>query len=345
MAAGTALYVGLVAGATTMTVRANTKEKPRDTLLKAAALLGNVRTLTYNGTIVSATQTLTGPLKVTKGGRAYGPVTWQGTPGTLLAADGRVFLKEPKSAWTSRMQVGTTDAALLPDGDYWGSIDPGDLGLDFKGALSPPALASLMRRDAALHATRSETTARGRKAVRIGVGGTAFYISRTGSHELLRYESSSPKVAADVTEQAVSAGPATVTDMMTDMGRLGDAFDATRHAKVAAKPEFTSCATFGGPCTVSVKVQPGATTTGSARITAYFRLASQQNGGGKVFGDCRASGDVPAGQAQPVQCTISGGEWAKHGKEYKTVWVFTTAFQLALGPQDVPRMQHALADE
>ncbi|WP_157429872.1 hypothetical protein [Actinomadura oligospora] len=345
VAFGTLLLLGLVSVAVVLTVRENTKEKPRDTLLKAASALANVRTLTYSGTISSTSQTLTGKLKVTKGGRAYGPVTWGGTAATLLAADGRVFLKEPKSAWTSRMQVYTTDAALLPDGDYWGAIAPDELGLDFKGALSPPAMAALMRRYAGLRTTRSETTARGRKAIKISTSDVAFYISRTGGHELLRYELSYPKIAADVTAQPVSAGPATVADVMTDMGRLGDAFDASRRAKVAAKPEFTGCGTFGRPCTVSVKVQPDPGTSGPARIRAYFRLASERNGGGKVFGDCRADGVVPAGQSQPVQCTVSGGEWAKHGSEYKTVWVYTAAFQLAMGLQDVPRMQRALADE
>ncbi|MFC5184339.1 hypothetical protein [Actinomadura harenae] len=345
MAFATLVFIGLASAAIILTVQENTREKPRDTLLKAAAALGDVRTLTYSGTIGSTSQTLTGKLKVTKGGRAYGPVTWSGTSATLLAADGRVFLREPKSSLVGRMQVDTTDAALLPDGDYWGSIDPNELGLDFKGTLSPPAMAALMRRYAGLRTARSETTARGRKAIKISTSDVAFYISRTGGHELLRYESSYPKIAADVTAQPVSGGPATVADMTADMGRLGDAFDASRRAKVAAKVEFTSCGTFGRPCSVGVKVQPDPGTSGTARIRAYFRLASQRNGGGKVFGDCRADGDVPAGRTQQVQCTISGGEWAKHGSEYKTVWVYTAAFQLAIELQDVPRMERALADE
>ncbi|MCP2343409.1 hypothetical protein [Actinomadura rupiterrae] len=341
----TLVFVGLSAAAITLTVQDSRKEKPRDTLLKAASALGSARMLTYSGTISSTTQTLTGRVKVTKGGRAYGPISWSGTDATMLAADGHVFLKEPKSAWMSRMQVGTTDAALLPDGDYWGAVDTTELGIDFKGALSPPAMASVLRRYAGLRTTRSETTARGRKAIKISASDAAFYISRTGGHELLRYELSFPKIAADVTAQPVSAGPAAVSDVMADLGRLGDAFDASRHAKVAAKPEFTSCGTFGRPCTVSVKVQPDENSPGPARVRAYFRLASAQNGGGKVFGDCQATGVVAAGQSQPVTCTISGGEWARHGADYKTVWVYTAPFQLAVQPQDVPRMQHDLANE
>ncbi|MFC4913718.1 hypothetical protein [Actinomadura gamaensis] len=345
IALATVVLLGLATAAIVLTVQENERESPRDTLLKAASALGDVRALTYSGAIGSSTQTLMGTLKVTKGGRAYGPVTWDGTDATLLAADGRLFLKEPKSAWVSRMQVGKTDAALLPDGDYWGSIDPGELGIDFKGALSPPAMAALMRRYAGQRTTRSDTFARGRKAVRINAGDAGFFISRTRSHELLRYELTSPTIAADVTARPASAGPPAVADLMADMGRLGDAFDASRQAKIAAKPEFTGCATFGQPCTVSVKVEPDENSPGPARVKAYFRLASEQNGGGKVFGDCQATGVVPVGRSQPLECTVSGGEWAAHGRDYQTVWVYTTAFQLALGDQDVPRMQRDLADE
>ncbi|MEV5569489.1 hypothetical protein AB0L06_05540 [Spirillospora sp. NPDC052269] len=345
MTLGTLLLLGLASAAIVLTVRANAKEKPRDTLLKAASALANVHTLTYSGTIGSASATLVGKLKVTKGGRAYGPVTWNGTAMTLLAADGHVFLKESKSSWVDRLQLNTTAAALVPDGDKWSSIDPDDLGLDFKGSLSPPGMAALMRGHAGQHPRRSETTARGREAIKISVSGVAFYISRTGGHELLRYESSVPKIAADVTAQPVSAGPATVADMMADIGRLGDAFDATRAVKADAKPVFTSCEQFGRPCTVSLKVQPDPDTSGQARIRAYFRLSSQENGGGKVFGDCRAEGVVPAGQGRSLRCTFSGGEWAKHGSEYTRVWVRVLALQLAIGPQDVPGMQHELAAE
>ncbi|MFD0853014.1 hypothetical protein ACFQ07_12315, partial [Actinomadura adrarensis] len=217
----------------------------------AAASLNTARSVKLKGDFSYASDNLQGEVTVTRGGHATGTVNWNGDNVTLLAADRKVFVKAPKSYWTSKLSSLSSNS-FLKDGDQWGRVRDSELSLRFDSHLTPSALTTRLRQVSRYNITETETTVQGQKAYRIRSSLYTVYISE--NDELLRYESTvSPRVRADVEAQSSSDTTATINQMRSTIDEFGDAFDAGRTPRNVAKPEFVSCSRGGQPCTVRVR--------------------------------------------------------------------------------------------
>ncbi|MFB4313667.1 hypothetical protein [Actinomadura sp. 21ATH] len=338
---GGVFAVLLIIVAVVVVVAANSGKTPEERLTAAATSLSGARNVKLKGSFSSGSDTLQGELIVTKGGRATGQVTWDGDNVTLLSADQKLFVKAPKAYWQGKL-TSTTSDRFLKDGDQWGLVDDTDLSVKFDRDLTPSALATELRQNSRYNLRESETTVNGQKAIRIRSTLSTFYVSDGDEPELLRYEStSSPRVSADV---SVPSGSSDITAMRTTMGELTDAFDSSKSPRNSAKPEFVSCDKGGQPCTVAVKVWSTRGGAPAVPIKVNFRLTSEQ-GGGKLFGECEATGTVTGLDDVRVQCTISGGEWARSGKNVRRVWVAATPMAVGATAADVQALQRGLDSE
>lgn len=340
---GAVLLIAIIVVVVVVVVVKNSGQKPADRLAKAADAVAAARVLTYKGTVGSSSDTLNGEIKVTKAGRAFGPVNWSGQNVTFLSADDKLFVKAPKSYWTGKF-TSTVNSGMLKDNDQWGALGSSDLSVDFKRDLSPGAVADQMRKYSKYRLTTTKTTAQGKKALKITAIGTSFYITADGDPQLLRYESGYPRVSADVTPLTGGAAAPALADMRSQMGQLSDAVDSDHTARIQGKAEFVSCKTFGSPCTVKANVWSTRGSLSSITVKVTFRLTEKQDGG-KYFGDCTNSGTVTSYDDVPVQCTISGGEWARSGKNYTRIWVTPYAVSLAMSSSDVQTLQRNLDSE
>ncbi|MFF5264220.1 hypothetical protein ACFY4C_35275 [Actinomadura viridis] len=317
---------------------------PKERLAAAANSVSVARTLKLKGSFGSGSDALQGELVVTKGGRASGQVTWNGDSVTLLAADQKLYVKAPKSYWTPKLSS-TAAERFLKGGDQWGAVDRTDLSLDFDRELTPSALATKLRQATRYSLRDSETVVQGRKAIKIASSLTTFYVTDDDEPELLRYESTlSPRVSADVTVQSTSSSSSSISQMRTLMGELTDAIDTGRSPRNSAKPEFVSCSRGGQPCTVRVKVWSTRGGASAVLIKVNFRLTSAQ-GGGRYYGECESTGTVTGASDVTVQCTISGGDWARYGKDARRVWVAATPVAIAATSSDVRALQSGLDSE
>ncbi len=339
---GGALVAVVLVAVVVVVVLANSGKTPEERLNAAANSLSTARTLKLKGSFSYASDNLQGEVTVTRGGRVNGQVTWNGDNVTLLGADNKLFVKAPKSYWTSKLSSLSSNS-FLKDGDQWGLVSNTELSLRFDRELTPSALASDMRQISRYTLRESETTVQGRKAYRVGSSLTTFYLSEDG--ELLRYESStSPRVSADVTVQSTAASSSAISQMRAQMGELTDAFDSSKSPRNSAKPEFVDCDRGGAPCTVRVRVWSTRGGAPSVPIKVNFRLTSAQ-GGGTLYGECSSTGTVTGLDDVTVQCTISGGEWARSGKNARRVWVSATPMAIAATSSDVAAMQRGLDSE
>ncbi|WP_344597960.1 hypothetical protein [Actinomadura vinacea] len=342
---GGGLVVVLLIVVVVVVVIANSGKTPAERLTAAANSLSTARALKLKGSFSAGSDSLQGELTVTRGGRAGGQVTWDGNSVTMLSADQKLFVKAPKSYWQTKVSALSSNR-FLKDGDQWGMIDNTDLTLDFDRDLTPEALATELRQSSRYNIKETETTVQGRKAYKIGSSLSTFYLSDNDEQpELLRYESaSSPRVSADVTVQSTAAAQSSIGQMRTMMGELTDSFDSSKTPRNSAKPEFVSCDRGGEPCTVRVKVWSTRGGASSVLIKVNFRLTSEQ-GGGRVYGECDSSGTVTGISDVSVQCTISGGDWAKYGKNARRVWVAATPVAIAATSGDIQTMQRNLDSE
>ena len=318
---------------------------PKERLTAAANNVSTARTLKFKGSYGYGSTNLQGELLVTRGGRAGGQVSWNGQNVGLLAADDKIFIKAPKSYWQSKVSPNAAER-LLKDGDQWGLVEDSDIRLNVERELTPSAIASELRQASTRYSIReSKAVVQGRKAVKITSLLTTFYVSDDEDAELLRYESTSaPRISADVTVQSPSASSSSISQLRRQMGELTDAIDTSKTPRNSGKPEFVKCDKGGQPCTVRVKVWSVRSGAPSVTIKVNFRLTSEQ-GGGRFYGECESTGVVTGLEDATVQCTISGGDWAKYGKDARRVWVSATPIVIAATASDVQTMQRNLDSE
>ncbi|MFI0352488.1 hypothetical protein [Actinomadura sp. 9N407] len=342
---GGVLAVVLIIVAVVVVVAINSGPSTKERLTLASNELNTARAVTYKGSFSAGSDNLRGEMLVTKGGRATGQVDWTGDNVTVLSAEDKVFVKAPKDYWEDKL-TSTVAERFLKEGEQWGQVRESELSVKFHEDLTPAALATEMRRLALRTGlTSTETTVGGEKAHKISTSLTTFYVSDGEEPELLRYEKgSSPRVSADVTVQSTRDGSGPIGQMRTTMGELTDSFDAGTTASNAAKPEFVSCDKGGAPCTVKVRVSSTRTGDSSVQVKVNFKLTSEQ-GGGRHYGNCEATGTVTGLTPVTVQCTISGGDWAKHGKKARRVWVSAAPMAIAATSADVRALQQGLDAE
>jgi hypothetical protein len=341
--AGAVAVVVLVA--VVVVVLASGGKPPEERVTAAANSLGTARTVRLKGSFDYISDHLRGEVTVTRGGRVTGTVDWNGENVTLLAADQTLFVKAPKSYWTGKLSVRASDT-FLADGDQWGRVDRSELSLNFDRELSPAALSQKLRQISRYNISERETTVQGRKAHRISSSLYTVYISE--DDELLRYESTlSPRVSADVTVPSAADSSAAITQLRGTVDELDEAFDTTTSPSPVGKPEFgPTCRPFGRPCTVRMRFSGPLDGRTSLQIKVNFRLTSGTDRGGPFLGQCSDNGTVTsAGGSSSFSCTISGGEWARSGKNARNIWLEAVAIAMALTPSELSSMKTELSSE
>lgn len=314
---------------------------PTDQLATASSALTSSRAVSLRGSFSSGSDTLQGELKVSKGGRATGQVSWNGDNVSLLSADEKLYVRADASYW--RRQSPFTDSPhWLQSGARWGRIQSYELSVDFKDELTPAALAQEMR-GIGKYSIRStsKSSVQGNAAVKIVTYRGSFYVSDDEEARLLRIETTSPTVNADVISHS-SDDQAAITDIRNRIGELKGSIDATKNPR-ADKPAFGRCDP-PAPCSVRTKVWSTRGSDSSVEVAVLFRLTSGRNSG-RLFGECTDSGTVTSFTSVPVSCLISGGEWARSGPKHKSWWVRAEAYALGASTTDIQSLQRALDSE
>ncbi|WP_285494331.1 hypothetical protein [Actinomadura sp. NBRC 104425] len=341
---GALVLVLLIAVALVIVVRGGSEPTPAERLRAAAGGLSSARAMTFKGSFGTTTSGLNGELKITKGGRILGDVTADGSQMTLLSVDDDLFVKANRSYWERQTSLLTTPY-YLKDGQQWGRVSTTEIDLSFKRKLTPAALASEMRSNTSYRLTERETTVGGRKAVRVASSLASFYLTDDDDHpELLRYESSYPRVAADVTVRSGSAGYATVTEIRNRIGELKDSFDVHSLPSIASWDD-TPCKANSNSCRVRGQVRPPVDTTSSTTIEVRFTLRAGTTTG-RELGNCTKSITVSSSTPQWVACDVTGSAWRSFSRGSETRYYMSAQFKVSgASDSDIQRMQAALDQE
>lgn len=284
-------------------------KSPEEKLTAAAASIGAARAVELKGTF-SSSESLRGELNVTKGGRVMGPVTWGGDNVTLLAADGKVFVKADKSYWAKEISS-TDDPFYLQSGEQWGRLDDDELDLDFKTQLSPTALASKLRSARTSRVKPLETTWQGKKALKFSTFSSTLYITDEDDAELLRYEATTPRVAVDVTPQDSGGASSLISDMRSSMGELKDAFNGSARPSVDEWKKG-GCNGDSG-CTVQARIRPPIGVEKPVTIDVRFRITAGTLTG-RDLGNCTTRITISGSASQWASCRVATSAWKSWAK-------------------------------
>ncbi|SEG30801.1 hypothetical protein SAMN04489712_104325 [Thermomonospora echinospora] len=339
---GGGLVVILIIAAAFFVLLGNNDKSPTERLAAAARSLSSARALTLKGTF--GTERIEGEVKVTASGRVTGPVTWSGDRVTLLSTDGNLFVKADRSYWSKNLT--TTDVDDLPgSGEHWGKVEPTKLTFDFKQYATPSALAAKMR-SITKFSVRSdvETTLRGRDVIKITTLSGTYYLS-ADDDELLRVESISPAVNADVTAQTGSAASATVNELRTRIGELKDAWDATKSPRLQKIDGCKNESAAG--CTVRVQLWTSGASGGTTQVNVYVWITATTKTGRRL-GDCTATATTTGLTSVWTQCRVSGPQWRSFYNTQNTTlrwWMQGMPVAIGATQSEIQAMQAALDRE
>ncbi|GAA4149619.1 hypothetical protein [Actinomadura keratinilytica] len=341
---GALVVVLLIAVALVFVVRGGSEPTPAERLRAAAGGLSSARAMTFKGSFGTTTSGISGELKITKGGRILGDVTADGSRMTLLSVDDDLFVKADRSYWQRQTSLLTTPY-YLKDGQQWGRVSSTEINLSFKRKLTPAALASEMRSSTSYRLTERETTVGGRKAVLVASSLASFYLTDDDDHpELLRYESTYPRVAADVTVQSGNGGAATVSEIRSRIGELRDSFDARSRPSVVSWDD-TPCKANSNSCRVRGQVRPPLGTTSSTTIEVRYTLRAGSTTG-RELGTCTKSITVSSSTPEWVACDVTGSAWRSFSRGSETRYYMSAQFKVSgASDSDIQRMQSALDQE
>ncbi|MEU8796140.1 hypothetical protein [Spirillospora sp. NPDC048819] len=303
---GGGLVVLLIIGVVVYAVTAGGGKSPDEKLTAAAANLSSADAVELDGTFGGA-GSLQGELNITKGGRATGPVTWNGSRVTLLSADGKLFVKADKSYW--EREISGDDPFFLKSGAQWGRVDHDELNIDFKRYLTPSALASKVRSARTSSVKPLETSWQGKKALKFSTFSSTIYITDEDDAELLRYESTTPRVRVNVNSK--SSASSVISDMRTSMGELKDSFNASAQPRVSEWKKG-GCNSDSG-CTVEAKIRPPYDVEKPVTIDVRFRLTAGSLSG-RDLGNCTATITITGTTPQWASCRVTSSAWASWAK-------------------------------
>lgn len=329
---GGGLVFLIIIGVVVYALSAGGGKSPEEKLAAAASTMDTARAVQLKGTFGGA-ETLRGELNVTKGGRAMGPVTWGGDNVTLLAADGKLFVKADKSYWDREISS-TDDPYYLKSGEQWGRLSDDELDLDFKTQLAPAALADKLRSAQRSKVKAIETTWQGKKALKFSTFSSTIYITDQDDAELLRYEATSPRVTLDVTPKDSGDAASLVSDMRSNMGELKDAFSIAGRPSVDEWKKGGCNGSTG--CTVQASIRPPSSVEKPVTIDVRFRLTAGTLTG-KDLGDCTTRITISGTSSEWASCRVStsawkswakstGGTFYKHA-QYKVIGATSTEVQ------------------
>ncbi|MEU5876758.1 hypothetical protein [Spirillospora sp. NPDC047279] len=340
---GAVIVVLIIAIVLVTVVFREDKMTPSERLTAAAAQVSTARALALKGTFSGSGDTVQGELKVTKGGRATGQVTWDGDNVTLLTADDKVYVKAPKSYWSSKV---TSSSVTIKDGDQWGKISSTDLSLNVDRDLTPTAIASAMRSASNLRTTlrESKTTVQGRDALRIGTSTRTFFVTDSETPELLRYETVFPRVQFDVTTYGSSAASSTISELRSRMGELKDSFDSEARVSLIDTKKGL-CTTNSSSCRVRGQFRPTLSGTGSTKIDIKFKLTAGSTTG-RSLGDCETSATVSSSTLTWAECRVSSSAWSSWSRSGQTRYYTQAEFRVqGATDSDVQSLQSGLDRE
>ncbi|XRQ06414.1 hypothetical protein ACN3XK_59375 [Actinomadura welshii] len=299
---GGGLVVLLLIGLVVFVATAGGGKSPEEKLTAAASSLSSSDAIELDGTFGTA-GALQGELTITKGGRATGPVTWNGSKVTLLSADGKLFVKADKSYW--EREISGDEPYFLKSGEQWGRMDHDELDLDFKAELSPAALATKVRSARTSSVKPVETSWKGKKALKFSTFASTIYITDEDDAELLRYEATTPRVRVDVTPK--DSASSVISDMRTSMGELKDSFNASAQPRVVEWKKG-GCESGASGCTVEAKINPPYDAETPVTIDVRFRLTAGSVTG-KDLGDCTTTITIRSSSAQWASCRVTSSAW------------------------------------
>ncbi|WP_433474775.1 hypothetical protein ACQPZP_39740 [Spirillospora sp. CA-142024] len=315
---GAGLVIGLVGGGVAvlviiavvvLIVASGGGKSPEEKLTAAAADMDTADVVQLKGTF-GGSDTLRGELNVTKGGRAMGPVSWNGDQVTVLSADGKLFVKADKSYWTRQISA-TDDPFFLTTGEQWGRLGDDELDLDFKTQLSPSALASKIRSARTSSVKPIETTWQGQKALKFSTFSSTLYITDDDDSKLLRYEATTPRVAVDVTPKDSGDASTVISNMRTNMGELKDSFNGEARPTVD-EWKRGGCNGNSG-CTVEAKIRPPYDVEKPVTIDVRFRITASTLTG-RDLGNCTTRITITGTDSQWASCRVTSAAWTSWAK-------------------------------
>jgi hypothetical protein len=315
---GGGLVIGLIGGGLVLLIiiavavyasTGSADKTPAEKLTAAIANMDTARVVTLKGTFGGAFSAR-GELNVTKGGRLMGPITLyeddkKGDSFTILAADGKLFLKADKSYWDKKSTI--TTPYDLESGAAWGRLHHNySIPIEDKKPLTPSVLAGELRSAETLRVVTLKTTWHGKKALKFSTSSSTLYITDDDDAELLHYKTSSPPFYdVDVSPKHAGDAAALISDMRESMGELKDSFDGTDQPHVAEWKK-AACNQDSG-CTVQARILPPLTVQTPVTIDVRFSITAGTSTG-KNLGNCTARITITA-DSQWASCQIFSSAW------------------------------------
>ncbi|WP_211343312.1 hypothetical protein [Actinomadura pelletieri] len=338
---GGGLVILVIIGVVVFVIAANGGKTPEEKLTAAATSMSAARAVELKGTL-GGTGTLTGELNVTRGGRATGPVTWNGDRVTLLSTDGKLFVKAGQAYWKREIS-GSDEAFYLTSGEQWGRLDADELNIDFKQQLSPTALASAIRSARTSRIKPLETTWQGKKALKFSTFSSTVYISDEDDAELLRYEATTPRVRVDVTQKSPGDASSLISQMRTSIGELKDSFNGSAQPRVA-EWKRGGCNGDAG-CTVEAKIRPPYDVETPVTIDVRFRITAGTLTG-RDLGDCTTRITISSSLPQWASCRVTSAAWRSWAKGTGGTFYKHASYKvIGATPEEVSAMQNGLDSE
>ncbi|MFI0484213.1 hypothetical protein [Actinomadura sp. 9N215] len=338
---GGGLVVLVIIGVVVYVLVANGGKTPEEKLTAAASTMSAARAVGLKGTFGGA-GTLTGELDVTKGGRAAGPVTWNGDRVSVLATDGKLFVKADQAYWKREMSS-SDDAFFLTSGEQWGRLDADELNIDFKTQLSPAALAGKMQAAKTSSVKPLKTRWAGQKALKFSSFSSTIYISDEDDAELLRYESTTPRVRVDVTAKGSSDASSIISEMRTNIGELKDSFNGSAQPRVS-EWKRGGCNGNSG-CTVEAKIRPPYDVETPVTIDVRFRLTAGTLTG-RDLGNCTTRITLTSSTPQWASCRVTSSAWSSWARGTGGTFYKHASYKvIGATAEEVQSMQNGLDSE
>jgi hypothetical protein len=279
-------------------------DDPKKTSGKAAAeagrALGQAAGATYTGTYGGSQATF----DVTKAGSAHASFTAHGSPVTRVDVGDSTYIKAGSSFWSAEGE--SSSAADKADGKWTRAPDT---DLDLKLADFSPAKLAQALQGAGNDPLAVNTPAGSTPAIKMTVGETTYYISKSSPHRLLRIEghSGSDAYALDVKPLTDAAAMAPIySRLRSDVQALKGAYDPSITMVPMGKIQFGSCTASG--CTVRGSVMPSS--TGTSTSSVHITMNARFWGDGPTVSTCKGTGTTTTRHQTTISCRASGGSWS-----------------------------------
>ncbi|WP_433329527.1 hypothetical protein [Spirillospora sp. CA-294931] len=337
---GGGLVLVIIIAVVVVVLTSKDEKSPKEYLNAAADSLSTARTVTLKGTLSSGARPMSGELTVTKGGRASGPVTLDGTSLTLLAVDGKVYAKADSSYWRTESSLSTTPY-FLKSGEQWGRLNASKMTLETR-QVTPSALTSKLRTAAFRTKLKpTKTTVQGRKALKFNSGLTTIYLTDSDSPVLLRYEDVYPRIAVDVTPKTTGEA---INDMREQIGELKDSFDGSVRPTVVEWKKGL-CSENSSGCSVRGKVRAITSSVSPVRVEVRYRLTGGTISG-KDLGDCKTTVTLSGSDGTWAECRVATSEWAAWSRGDNSRYYHHPEFRVeGASSTEIQTMQSGLASD